>query len=199
MFIGKLPKVEIESIAKTILSESDIIAKHGTSIDNGLSIISTGFNYHRTSYVIDTGNSIEGLCTYGWKDNKIDDSANVIISIPRTFMMEVFNLNEEEYDSFIRNVKYKELESDIIDSLCDCERNGFFTQMKLPREFIRGMFIFTDHKTYKDFLDNPEDGLMHLAFYNNPNYFKNLNKEEQKAFVEHMKEKMFPKEKNKAL
>ena len=85
----KMSKEQIEQIGEYILSESDLIAKHGTSLANGLSILDTGLNFHRTSMVIQNNDDIVSLCTYGWKENSGGDAVNVIISVPKSFFKDL--------------------------------------------------------------------------------------------------------------
>ena len=99
-----MPRKEVEKIALEILTSGDIIAKHGTSITNALSILSTGFDFHRTSFVMQSSKSIESLCHYGWKENPPNDSANVIIEIPREFFMDLLDFNSEEYNNWMQSI-----------------------------------------------------------------------------------------------
>lgn len=78
-----MPREKIVKIANTIFENGDIIANHVTSIKNAMSIINTGFDYHRTSFVVQKTKSIDCLCVYGWKDNEPNDATNVVIEIPR--------------------------------------------------------------------------------------------------------------------
>ena len=63
----KLSKDIIIGIANGILEENDIIAMHGTSIENAKSIMETGFNFDKTSMAILKSKNIVSLCRYGWK------------------------------------------------------------------------------------------------------------------------------------
>ena len=70
-------KEQIIDIGNSILQESDIIANHGTSIENGLNILETDLKFNRTSMIINDTKDIISLCTYGWKENETGNSANI--------------------------------------------------------------------------------------------------------------------------
>ncbi len=188
----KLTKEEIEGIGKRMFLESDVIANHGTSIKNGMSILETGFNFNRTSMVVEKDNDVLKLCTYGWKENEIGDSSNVIISVPKSFFKQLLGFDDKEYSEWINNCKKDGNEELLINSVCDMEINGPIIKATLPREFIRGMFVYTDNVNFYSFLDDREKAMEHLAYVDNPNFFENLDKETQKAFVDEMRKKMFP-------
>ena len=120
-FMQNLPREEIIQIANSILSNSDVIAKHGTSVANAQSIINTGFNYNRTSFVMQTSKSVEALCGYGWKENGPDDSTNVIIEIPKDFMMDLLSLDDDGYNSWIQSVINDEAQEAVLNSLTSFE------------------------------------------------------------------------------
>jgi len=187
----KLSREQIEQIGNTILSESDIIANHGTTINNGLSIMNTGLNFNRTSMIINDGNIIK-LCTYGWKETAIGDSSNIIISIPKSFLKSLLGYDDEQYNNWITKIKTSDDKQPVINSVCDTEIiSGPFFKSTLPKEFIRGMFIYTDGTNRSSFLNNQEEGMNHLTYIDNKNYYENLTEEEQKSFVSEMRKKMF--------
>ena len=95
-----MPREKIEEIALKILYSGDIIAKHGTSVKNALSIINTGFDFQRTSFVMQVSKKIEPLCGYGWKENGPNDSANVIIEIPTPSLKNEIKIIEKKKKLF---------------------------------------------------------------------------------------------------
>lgn len=117
----KLSKEEILEIVQKIFSGSDIIAKHGTSITNALSILETGFNYDKTSMVGQKSKDPVKLCSYGWKESK-------------------------------RGVSYNGI---LLPGIEICH---------VPREFVKGCFVFCDNTNYMDFLSNQEEALEHLTY-----------------------------------
>ena len=137
----KLSKEQIENIGRIILQESDIVANHGTSVENGLSILETGFNFHRTSMVIHKDIDIVSLCTYGWKENEVGTAANIIISIPKEFYMLLLNFDEEAYNTWVTNIKSNNLQDQLINSVSEFEINGPLFRATIPREFVKGMFV----------------------------------------------------------
>lgn len=196
-----MSKEIIEKIGEDIFSESDIIAKHGTTIANAKSIIETGFIFNKTSMVIQRSKNIVGLCTYGWKENRGGDAANVIISVPKTFFMDLFGCDESEYLKWIDKINKDEIEETVIDSVCDFahekqdNKTGPFLyppvlKLTLPKEFVRGAFVYTDNKNYLNFLNNLEEGMNYLEYFDNPKFYNNLSEEEKSIFVEKMRNKM---------
>lgn len=190
----KISKEEIIKIADNLFQGSDIIAKHGTSFANAMGIIEEGFYYSRTSMVSQKSKDPVQLCSYGWKESKRGEACNVIISIPKSFIKMLLNLDEEGYKKW----KEKYLSVFDADTIIDAttksvvkevpKREGMPflppTFLKLvPKEFIKGFFVFCDNTNYIDFLSNKEEALNHLSYFDNPNYFDNLSKEEQEDFI----------------
>ena len=187
----KMSKEQIQIIGQKILLESDIIAKHGTSIANGYSIMETGFNFNKTSMIIQKTDSVVGLCTYGWKENAKGDAANVIISIPKSFIMSCLGYNEQQYSNWINYIKSNDLQETVILSMSDMKIGPLGTfESSLPKESIRGVFIYTDDKNYLSFINNFEEGMNYLTYVDNPSFFENLTEEEQQNFAKKMKEKI---------
>ena len=203
----------IRQIGEMLLSESDIIAKHGTSIDKAMSILETGFNYRGTSMVIQRTDDIAELCAYGWKRNAGGDAANVVLSIPKDFFKALCGWNEQAYDNWIRGVKKQKQQEDVIDEMSNKEfgqqwvasrsmnNMKFSTPMlpprfnaTLPKEFVRGALIFTDGKTYLSFLDNKEEALRYLTYVDNPGFYGNLSFEEKEKFILKMRETLSKKD-----
>lgn len=195
-----LQRNKIEEIALTILNNGDITAKHGTSIENAMSIINTGFNYHRTSYVMQNKKDINLLCGYGWKDNPPNDSTNVVIQVPRQFIMDLLSMtNLEEYSMWLENVINNYNCEDILKSFTTFEwfpekKVGKFTtspsfKAHIPQEFIVGAFIWCNGKTYLS-LGEDESPLDNLNFVENERFYLNLSPEDRKEFVNRMREKL---------
>lgn len=187
----KLSRDEIERIGNDILENSAVVAKHGTSIACASSILDTGFNFHRTSYVVQISNNVVHLCSYGWKENKRGDSTNVIISIPKSFFMKYLGFSSEKYEEWISYIRENNLQQDLLDSLTFTTYTkhndpiiGTTFESTIPSEFIKGAFVFMDNKVYLDFFDNQSDALNHLGFVENKNYFDNLSLEEQDEFIQ---------------
>ena len=195
-----LPKNQIIEIAKNIFNESDIIGKHGTSVANAKSIVETGFVFYRTSIAIQNGKSIVGLCSYGWKENAANDATNVIISIPKSFIMMINHFSEDDYKNWIEMVQRdKAMEglfiaiSSVIETreADTSEQFGKFVPPRLPnymkrhipKEFIKGFFVWCDGKRYFDYLSKLEESLEHLSYVENPYFFNNLSIEDQEKFV----------------
>lgn len=188
----KMSKEQIIDIGNSILQESDIIANHGTSIENGLSILETDLKFNRTSMIINDTKDIISLCTYGWKENETGNSANIIISIPKEFYMKLLDLNDDAYKTWIRNIKNCHLQSHLIDSISEFDfNNGSLFEVTVPKEFIRGMFVYTDNKNYLSFLNNKEEGMNYLTYIDNKNFYTNLTDEEKNTFIDKMKNKLF--------
>ena len=195
----KLSKEQIENIGRNILQESDVVANHGTSFENGLNILETGFNFHRTSMVIHKDNDIVSLCTYGWKENEVGNAANIIISIPKEFYLLLLNFDEETYKNWVANIKSNNLQVQLIESVSEFEINGPLFIATVPKEFIRGMFVYTDNKNSLSFIGNMEEGMNYLTYIDNQHYFTNLSDEEKNDFVEKMKIKLFEQKETKHL
>lgn len=203
-----MEREQIKKIASSILSSSDIIAKHGTSVSSGLSIMKTGFNFTRTSYVIDTSKNIESLCSYGWKENNPDDAVNVIISVPREFFMDLFCVSSEEYSKWIENVKKNRTETEVLKAITHFEyskgtKAGKFQVppslfAHIPKEFIAGMFVWCNGKTYLT-IDKDESALDNLNFISNEKFYLNLNQEERQIIINEMRKKLGIEEENKSL
>ena len=187
----RMSKEQIEKMGKEILGESDLIAMHGTSLANGLSILDTGLNFHRTSMVIQENDDIVSLCTYGWKENPGGDAVNVIISVPKSFFKDLLGYDDISYSKWIKNIKDSNYQSAVINSVCDMKMNGPVFNSNMPKEFIKGMFVYTDNKTYLSFASNPEEGMNHLTYIDNSNFYEHLNEEQKKEFVSKMRKKMF--------
>ena len=185
----KHSKEKIIEIGKKILIESDIIAKHGTSISNALSILDTGFNFHRNSMVVQKSKDIGSLCAYGWKENARGDAANVIISVSQAFLKIWQGLDSEQYDQWIKYVYNNDYNVSVIYSVSKMEvikESGSYPggiKSHVPKEFIKGCFIYCDNKNYLDFLLNYDEALEHLTYIENPGFFDNLTLQEQKAFI----------------
>lgn len=196
----KKTKEEIISIANSIFNDSDIIAKHGTSVANAVSILETGFNFDKTSMMGQKTKDPIKLCSYGWKENKRGDATNVILSVPKTFMMKLNNWTEEEYKNWLEKTIKTGDDSELIMYAVSKEEvteeieyiPGFpklpgLTKRNVPREFIIGFFAFCDNTNYLDFITNPEEALDHLTYVENQYYFNKLTEEEQDKFVEDFK------------
>lgn len=195
----KQDRCVIEETAKKILDSGDVFALHGTSIENALSIMETGYDFHRTSFVSLNEKSIVVMCSYGWKENARGDAANVIIEVPASFYKQLIGLSEEEYESW-KNNNLREVGTETaLKSLAHMEINGPFMQAHIDREFIRGVFIFCDDKTYVDFLNNKEEALNHLCFIENEHFFDNLPSLEQREFVDATRMRIMDEEKTDSI
>lgn len=190
--MAKMDRETIEKIGEGIFAESDIIANHGTSIANAKSIIETGFRFYGTSMAIHKTKNVSALCTYGWKENKGGDAANVVLSVPKAFFMDLLGYDENEYSKWIEKIKKEDSEVAVINSVCDFTMGGYraFT-FEMPKEFVRGVFVYTDNKTYLNFLNNIDEGMNYLEYIDNPKFYNNLSEEEKSTFVEEMRNKMF--------
>lgn len=216
-FVGSLRaegSEKIRQIGEMLLSESDIIAKHGTSINNAMSILKTGFNYDKTSMAIQKTDNITRLCAYGWKNNSGGDAANVVLSIPKSFFKDLYGWDEQTYDNWADGIKKQELQQDVIDGMSNkkYEQQKVVTSgmsnMKfgglpalppkftatLPKEFVRGALIFTDGKNYLSFLNNEEEALNYLTYVDNPGFYENLSLEEKEKFISRIRETVFKKD-----
>lgn len=187
----KLSREEIINIGNEILNESDIVAKHGTSVDCAISIIDTGFKFQRTSMVVQQSKSVTGLCVYGWKENRPGDATNVVISIPKDFIMKLLNLDENGYQKWIEYIKKNNYEENFIYSLANVHFEGVGIAPLMcgcvPNEFIKGFFAFCDNTNYLKFLNNKEEALDHLTFVPNPSFYTELTREKQEEVVNRFK------------
>lgn len=203
-FMQNLPREKIIQIASSILSNGDIIAKHGTSVANAQSIINTGFNFNRTSFVMQTSKSVEALCGYGWKENGPDDSTNIIIEVPKDFLMDLLSLDENGYNSWIQGVINDEAQEAVLNSLTSFEytpskevnTNTRFSfvlppafSAHIPKEFVVGAFIWCNGKTYLRLADG-ESALDNLSFVSNEGFYSNLDADQKAVFVEKMRSKL---------
>lgn len=208
-----MPRKKIEEIATNILNNGDIVAKHGTSIENALSIINTGFNYHRTSFVMQSSKSIEALCGYGWKENGPDDSANVIIQVPREFIMDLFSMDADNYQKWLQNIIKDNNQEAVINSITtfeivpvqDLDATSKFSvplmplfSAHIPLEFIVGTFIWCNGKTYLR-LKEGESALDNLTFVQNDNFYLNMQADDKKEFIRKMRQKMGIEEEEKRI
>ena len=196
-----MPREKIEEIATNIFNNGDIVAKHGTSIENALSIMNTGFKYSRTSFVVQSSKSIESLCGYGWKENGPNDSANVILMVPKEFIMDLLAIDNNEYKKWLQNIIDGHNQEAVINSVTTFEtkhepnsstKTMFSLAMPpticahIPREFVVGAFIWCNGKTYLR-LEEGESALDNLTFISNDNYYLNMQSEERKEFVKKMR------------
>ena len=202
--MDNMPRQEIIAIATSILNNGDIIVKHGTSINNAKNILEKGFDYHRTSFVWQMNKNIEALCNYGWKDNPPNDSANVIIEIPREFIKDLLSIDEEEYQKWIETILNNNNEEAVLNSLTSFEYKPS-KKIKLssgreissppsfsahiPKEFVVGTFIWCNEKTYLRLKDT-ESALDNLTFIPNNNFYLNLERDSKKNFIEKMRLKL---------
>ncbi len=204
-----MPKKQIEKIASNILDSGDIIAKHGTSVKNALSIINTGFYFHRTSFVMQIRKSIEGLCGYGWKENGPNDSANVIIEVPREFFMDLLNMSTiDQYNNWLQNIINKNLQEEVLNSVTtfeyfEAKRDRMLIlpptfKAHIPQEFIVGAFIWCNGKTYLN-LKEGENALDNLNFVPNEKYYLNMQPDEKRKFLSEMRSKLGIEERGKSL
>ena len=195
----KLSRERIIEIANGIFESSDVIGKHGTSVAKATSILETGFYYDKTSMAIQYSKNVVALCSYGWKESYRNDSTNVVLAIPKSFVKMLNGFSDEEYEAWISRVRQEDLggslfyasSKDVEEKPVELKKQGNFTPPRLPnymrvhvpKEFVKGFFIWCDGKIYLDFLSNPEDSLDHLSYVENPAYFDNLSIEEQEQFV----------------
>lgn len=204
-----MPRRQIENIASVILNSGDIIAKHGTSIEKALSILNEGFDFHRSSYAIQTSKDIETLCKYGWKNNKPGDSTNVIIEVPREFFIDLFSISSiDDYNNWIQEIKNKNMQEVILNSVTTFEyveseeMEDSLTppaySAHIPREFIAGAFIWCNGKTYLN-LEEGENSLDNLSFVPNEKFYLNLQPDEKRNFLREMKDKLGIDERGKSL
>ena len=200
-----MPREKIEQIAENILSNGDVLAKHGTTLNNAISIINTGFNYSRTSFVVQTSKNVEALCGYGWKDNAPDDATNVVIQVPREFIKDLLGMNDEEYARWLKRIKDNNMEEnvfDIVTTFEEVERPKISIDSKIPmpimkppflahipQEFIVGAFVWCNGKTYLN-LGKDESPLDNLAFIPNENFYLNMQEEDKKEYISQMRAKL---------
>ncbi len=204
-----MPREKIEEIALKILYSGDIIAKHGTSVKNALSIINTGFDFQRTSFVMQVSKKIEPLCGYGWKENGPNDSANVIIEIPREFFMDLLHMSDiDEYNEWIQNIINKDMQQTVLDNVTkfefiEAKKSGSFFvppsfKAHIPQEFIVGAFIWCNGKTYLN-LKEGESALDNLNFIPNERFYLNLPSEEKNKLLDEIRQKLGIEDKGKSL
>ena len=192
----KLSKEQVLDVANNIFETCDIIAKHGTSISSAMSIIDTGFDFDKTSMVGQKSKDPVLLCSYGWKENMRGDATNVILAIPKSFVMKLNNMSESVYEAWKESVLEKGSDAEFLFYAVSkekedkvIERPSGFPQLppvikrNVPKEFIKGFFVFCDNTNYLDFISNPEEALNHLSYVENENFFDNLTMEEQDKFV----------------
>ncbi len=58
-----------------------------------------------------------------------------------------------------------------------------YIKRNIPREFIRGCFIYCDNTNYLYFLSNKGESLNHLTYVDNPYFYENLSYDDQMEFV----------------
>ena len=159
----------------------------------------TGFKFDKTSMAILKSKNIVSLCHYGWKENVAGDCANVIIAIPKSFIKLLNNYNDDEYSNWIDNINRNNYQEGMFITISTTveyrepqeRKMGKFIAPRLPnyikrcipKEFVKGCFIYCDNKRYLDFLSNREEALNHLTYIENPCFFDNLSHEEQVEFV----------------
>lgn len=191
-----MTKEQILVIATEIINEENVVAQHGTSIANAKSIMESGLNGNRTTYVVckpDT--SPIKVAIYGWKENAPGDAANVIISIPSSFYSKLLGYTKEEVATWLKDARQNIGETALIMSIADMrtEVSNFplmNVSFNIPKEFIKGMFVYQNNTNYLSFLNNEEAALENLVYYSNSNYFDNLSIEEQEIFVQNMQNKL---------
>ena len=200
-----MPKEEIIKIGDGIYERSDIVAVHGTSIASAKSIMASGLNFHRTTYRLAREKNTPKLCAYGWKECLPGDSANVIISIPKSFLMRFLNMDEIKYTDWLDGVYESGEVNTVIESFSSVEvekedissgENKMFNffvaptmSATIPKEFIEGMFVYTDGFNYLSF-DDVEKALEHLTYIPNDHFFERLSVQEQETFIRAMSSKI---------
>ena len=196
--MDSLPRETIERIAKEIIKTGDVIAKHGTSVENAKKIMQTGFNYNRTSYIMQTSDNLEALYGYGWKENMPGDATNVVIQVPREFFKDLLSYTDEQYDAWISHIKQNNKQEDLLLTVTDIEFEngpGGLPRIKghIPKEFIIGAFVWCNNMTYWRIGPN-DNAADNLNFIMNEEYYCNLSKEEKELFIEKMRRKILGKE-----
>lgn len=204
-----MSKEEILKIADSILNEG-VVATHGTSIESAKSIMKTGLDVKRTTFIVYSKNrEARYLATYGWKENEKGNAANVVITIPISFLQLLVGYSYEEAEAKIQEFRNEDIEEEIIRSIMDIkedtianapEENKFHIPLlpkplfNIPKEFIRGVFVYQNNTNYLSFFNNGtydyEQALQNLIFWDNPNYFCNLSEEQQDEFIKIMREKI---------
>ena len=193
----KLPREKIIEKANEIFNTCDVVAKHGTSLKNAVSIMDTGFRFDKTSMAGQISKDPVKLCSYGWKENPAGDSTNVIIVLPKSFIKMLKGYNDEEYEQWLeRYVKDGTDSTMLFYGVADVipgESTEFMgiplpgiDKYCVPREFVKGFFFFCDNTTYLNFVHDPSEALEHLSYVENEHYFENLSPVEQQAFVEEL-------------
>lgn len=202
-----MSKEEILRIANEILEEG-VVAVHGTNLESARSIMATGLNGNRTTYIVFDGKrDPKALATYGWKENAPGDAANVVITIPRKYLELLTGCSSEEAEEKIEYFRNVGLEEGLIRSVMDIKVENVaasskgrlkFPPMqrevfKIPKEFIHGCFIYQNNTNYLYFINsegfNYDKALENLTYFDNPNYFCNLSEEQQDEFIKIMREK----------
>ena len=166
-----------EDILNSIINTGDIIAKYRTSIDKIDNILKNGFNFEKADLVMQDKNELGKYLSLKDKDKNSND---VIIVIPKSFIKEIRDFDDKDYDDWkklTKDVSYREFMfqafSDIVEKE-DIKEDEFglslpsLTSFHLPKEFVIG-YIGED-KGEKVLIDNP-------------NFFDNITKEKQKEFV----------------
>lgn len=205
-----MSKNEILKIANEILDEG-VVAVHGTSIENAKSIMATGLNGNRTTYIVISGKrDPKVLATYGWKENAPGDAANVVINVPKKYLELLIGYTPLEAEAKIEYFRNAGLEEEIIRSFMDIKvetmssySKGMFKippiqreVFKIPKEFIRGCFVYVNNTSCRSFLSDKdgkfdyEKALENLIFIDNPEFFCNLSEEQQDEFIKIMREKV---------
>ncbi len=196
----KLLRKQVVEIANQVFDNCDIVAKHGTSLSSAVSIMETGFDYDKTSMIGQASKDPVKLCAYGWKESKRGEASNVILAIPKSFIMKLNGFDEKQYNEWVKQriVKGSDAEM-LLYAVSDKKETGITSfggitlpgieKCHLPREFVKGSFFFCDNTNYMDFLQNPEEALDHLAYMDNEYFFDNLTPEEQDKFVDEFKGK----------
>ena len=166
-----------DNILNSIINTGDIIAKYRTNIDNIDNILKNGFIFEKADLVIQDKKELEKLLSSELKNKNIN---NVIIVIPKTFIKEIRDFDDKDYEDWkklTKDVSYREFMfqafSDIVEKE-DIKENEFglslpsLTSFHLPKEFVIG-YIGEDNGK-KVLIDNP-------------NFFDNITKEKQKEFI----------------
>ncbi len=157
----KMSKKEVSDIMKNISSNSDIIAYHETNSKNVEKIIKDGLVYEKGSLVILEKKDANEL-------NSCEESANVVVSIPKSFIKQIREYNDEEYSEWIKMINDSdssefiiEVFSNVIDDEIRVEEDEsellglpMLIKCHLPKEFVNGCFIIEKGKII-DYVDNP--------------------------------------------
>lgn len=204
---------EIKKVGNEILSNNSVIAQHGTGHENAVSIMNTGFNYNKTSYILNSEKDFRRLCCYSWKENS---QSNVILAIPQSFVKDFTGMDEKDYDSWISKIKGAKLEKAVLKLFTDIEcktisqkkeeaANRFWNLMPdikifeahIPKEFVCGMFTWLNGKDSISVSKDGEEYLDFLQYDSNANFYCNLTEEDKINFIDSMKHKLYEKVKPK--